>query len=219
MNSTNTITTVVDVLRHGQCEGGEIYRGSTDVVLTELGWQQMANSLQPLLNDDGKAPWSQIISSPLKRCLLFSKHHSEQWNVPLRIEENIREMSFGDWEGQLTKEIYKADPEFVLKFYNDPENYFPPNSEHISDVQKRLALAWQKVVDDHLGEHVLKVMHGAAMRVLLLHILKMPFEQFRVFEIPFAGMIRLKIMTQISESGEKQHRVAFSGFNKIEALD
>ena len=37
--------TLIDILRHGQCEGGEIYRGSTDVPLTDLGWQQMRNAV------------------------------------------------------------------------------------------------------------------------------------------------------------------------------
>jgi alpha-ribazole phosphatase len=217
MNSTKTTTTVVDILRHGQCQGGEIYRGSTDVCLTDLGWQQMFNSLSPLLGEGGVAPWSQIISSPLKRCLKFSEHHCEQWNIPLRVDENFREMSFGDWDGQLRDVIHSENPELVQQFNNDPENYSPPNSEPIVDVQKRLAVAWQGILDNHLGEHVLVVKHGAAMRILLVHLLKMSFEQFRIFEVPYAGMIRLKVISEESDQG-LTHRVLFSGFNKIEPL-
>ena len=34
--------TCIDFLRHGECEGGEIFRGSgSDVALTDQGWQQM----------------------------------------------------------------------------------------------------------------------------------------------------------------------------------
>lgn len=209
---TNDVT-VIDILRHGQCEGGEIYRGSTDVALTSLGWQQMSNSLEPLLFD-GKPTWHKIVSSPLRRCREFAELKSNQWNLPLDIQKDFREMSFGDWEGQLTKDIYLQNPEFVESFYHDPENFYPPNSEHIVDVQNRLKFAWLQLVEEHKGQHILVVKHGAVMRILLLWLLNLSFTQFRVFEIPYAGLIRLKVAHQ--PNGD---RVLFSGFNRIDVLE
>ena len=37
----NSRVTTIDFLRHGECEGGNIYRGSTDVVLSRCGYRQM----------------------------------------------------------------------------------------------------------------------------------------------------------------------------------
>ena len=36
-----SISTVVDLLRHGECEGGAIFRGSLDVALAEHGRARM----------------------------------------------------------------------------------------------------------------------------------------------------------------------------------
>jgi alpha-ribazole phosphatase len=33
--------TTVDLLRHGECEGGHVYRGSLDLPLSETGWEQL----------------------------------------------------------------------------------------------------------------------------------------------------------------------------------
>ena len=49
-------TTTIDLLRHGQCEGGEIFRGSTDVALSEAGWQQMRHATQEEDN------WDRVIT-------------------------------------------------------------------------------------------------------------------------------------------------------------
>ena len=41
----DSLVTTVDLLRHGESEGGEIFRGSIDVPLTEMGWQQMQSAV------------------------------------------------------------------------------------------------------------------------------------------------------------------------------
>ena len=60
-------TTIIDLLRHGEVEGGEIIRGSTDDKLTDEGWAQMQNALQ------GDIQWDVIISSSLLRCAEFAE--------------------------------------------------------------------------------------------------------------------------------------------------
>ncbi len=59
----STVTTTIDLLRHGACEGGEIFRGSSDVALSEQGWQQMRAAIA-----DETAPWQAVVSSSLQRC-------------------------------------------------------------------------------------------------------------------------------------------------------
>ena len=94
--------TVIDLLRHGKCEGGEIYRGTTDVALSEEGWQQMNRAI-------GSAqhfPWDHIISSPLKRCLEFSKSVSANSGTHVSVEKGLREMHFGEWEGRTMTDVW-----------------------------------------------------------------------------------------------------------------
>ena len=57
--------TLIDLLRHGEPEGGRAYRGhSIDDPLSETGWQQMWAAV------GYHKPWEQIVSSPLQRCQL-----------------------------------------------------------------------------------------------------------------------------------------------------
>ena len=60
-------TTVIDLIRHGEPEGGVRIRGSRDDPLSDIGWSQMWSAV-------GQAkPWHEIVSSPLSRCAAFAR--------------------------------------------------------------------------------------------------------------------------------------------------
>jgi len=59
-------TTVIDLLRHGDVEGGDVFRGSSDDPLSDDGWRQMQDALED------KSGWDVIITSPLQRCCEFA---------------------------------------------------------------------------------------------------------------------------------------------------
>ena len=58
---------VIDLIRHGEPEGGRRYRGATDDPLTAAGWRQMEAAVAGL-------SWQRIYSSPLVRCADFARH-------------------------------------------------------------------------------------------------------------------------------------------------
>ena len=190
--------TIIDLLRHGECEGGSIYRGSTDVPLTEMGWQQMEKSIEALKAAQGMSapemPWDQILSSPLQRCRTFSEELSARHAIPLRVDADFREMDFGRWEGRKLDEVWASEPEAVKRFYSDPEQYSPPEGEPVLEVRKRLALAWEAMMDESKGKHLLLVQHGGTIRVLLTWLLQMPLSGIIQFNIPYAGVCRIKIV-------------------------
>ena len=67
---------IVDFMRHGEPEGGEVLRGRVDHPLSKLGWQQMQLAAAPgLVNGQSAATsqWTDIISSPLQRCRAFAE--------------------------------------------------------------------------------------------------------------------------------------------------
>ncbi len=61
------VVTTVDLLRHGEPEGGNKYRGALDDPLSELGWAQMRAAT------GDRCPWQAIVSSPLRRCAAFAR--------------------------------------------------------------------------------------------------------------------------------------------------
>ncbi len=171
----------LDVLRHGECQGGEIFRGATDVALSDTGWQQMRASVER-----GAAPWQHIISSPLRRCREFAEELSDKLEIPLSVDDDWREMSFGHWEGQLRDEVFAREGQAIRAFYLDPVNSAPPDGEAADLLQARVVEAYQRVLAQASGQHVLIVTHGGVIRALLAHVLSMPLQRMFTLDVPYA---------------------------------
>jgi broad specificity phosphatase PhoE len=179
--------TLIDILRHGQCQGGEIYRGSTDVSLTDLGWQQMRNAVA------SHSGWDAVVSSPLTRCKLFAQEHAAENKIPIAIEHDFREIHFGEWEGQLVSDVWKNDQEFVMQYYAKPGSVTPVDGEHIQVVQDRVVAAFTKLLTDYKNQHVLVVQHGGTIRLLLAHLMQSPLTAITRIEVAYASMTRIKV--------------------------
>jgi alpha-ribazole phosphatase len=190
-SSRNSI--IVDLLRHGECRGGDIYRGSTDVELTDRGWEQMQAALSAIVPDKRQSPWQKIFSSPLQRCRLFSEAQGKYFATPVSIEHAFREMDFGEWEGRALKEVWSNDREAVDRFYQSPDKNSPPNGESMQALLGRLMPAWTKILHAHRGEHILIVQHGGTIRALISWLLQMPLTAATRLDIPYASLSRFEM--------------------------
>jgi alpha-ribazole phosphatase len=186
------IATHIDLLRHGACEGGEIFRGSTDVALSELGWQQMTDKVAGV----GSSKWDRIISSPLQRCQRFAEKLSSEQAVPMTVRENLREMHFGDWEGLPHNVARKRFPDEWAQFWESPAEASPPNGEAMPDFCQRICTELDDIALSHQGESVLLVIHGAVIRVMMCHWLGMPMGAMTRINVPYAGLSRFKVYSQ-----------------------
>lgn len=185
---THAEYTCVDFLRHGECQGGEIFRGSgTDAELSDNGRQQMRDSVQ------GITSWDSIISSPMQRCRRFAVEQSERLAIPMVENSSWREIYFGDWEGRIIADVWREAPDLVANYFKDPYSDTPHNGEAVSVVAERLQTAWDALLNEHRNQHVLVVQHGGTMRILLALILGMPATAMNHFEVPFACLTRLKV--------------------------
>ncbi len=182
----NQITTI-DLLRHGACEGGEIFRGSTDVLLTELGWQQMQNNLA------AQTGWQVVVSSSALRCRRFAETFATENNLDFRAEHALREIHFGDWEGKKIADIEREHGKSLQKFWQDPTAYTPPNGESIMLFRERVVSAATAIIAQYSGQHILIVTHGAVIRMLLCEWLQMPMTAFSNIAVPYAGLSRVRI--------------------------
>jgi broad specificity phosphatase PhoE len=180
-------STTIDLLRHGACDGGEIFRGSTNVTLTETGWQQMRTALA------AHGGWDRVVSSSLQRCADFAGQFAEQNSLPLRIENDFREFSFGDWEGRRIADIEREHGDLLRNFWNDPLRFSPPNAEPLNEFRLRVMNAADKILREHRGEHVLLISHGAVIRMMLCEWLQMSMNAFSTFSVPYASLSRIRI--------------------------
>lgn len=179
--------TTIDLLRHGQCEGGEIFRGSTDVALTDTGRQQMATALAPC------GGWDCVYSSPLQRCRRFAEPFSAARGLPLEVREDLREISFGDWEGRRTDDIEREQGALLRRFWNDPLHVTPPNGETLLQFRERVLRVTEEILAAQAGRHVLLITHGAVIRMLLCEWLQMRMTAFSTIAVPYAALSRVRI--------------------------
>jgi alpha-ribazole phosphatase len=125
--------TLVDLLRHGEPEGGRAYRGnSIDDPLTEKGWFQMRSAVRGF---DG---WETVATSPLQRCRSFADELGHETDSEVVIEQDFREVGFGEWEGKTPDEIIARNPEEYEAFYKDPANCRPVGAEPLEAFTDRV---------------------------------------------------------------------------------
>jgi alpha-ribazole phosphatase len=184
---TQDAVTTIDLLRHGEPQGGVRYRGALDDPLSERGWAQMRAAVGQ------HCPWQTIVSSPLQRCAAFARSLAEQHALPLEIEPGLHEMRFGAWEGRTPTEIMATTPAALERFWRDPLTYPPPEGESLPDCKSRVVAAWQALLARHVGNHVLVVGHGGMIRLVLCHILEIPLQRLWRLEVPYATLSRIRI--------------------------
>ena len=181
------VTTTIDLLRHGDVEGGRKYRGQLDDPLSELGWQQLRSVTEK------EQSWQHIITSPLKRCADFAEELSRSQQLPLNNKLDFKEISFGLWEGKTADELLKSEPEAIKRYWNDPIEATPPQGENLLTFEKRILISWTKLLLEYKGKHILLISHAGVMRIVLCHILGMPLTELFKLDVGLAKASRIQI--------------------------
>lgn len=180
------MTTIVDLLRHGEPVGGRAYRGNRiDDPLSESGWQQMRGWL------DGNVAWQRVITSPLRRCRDFAEEAATKYNLPIQVVQDLKEVGFGIWEGKSPEEIQSLYPEAYQAFYNDPVKKRPEGAEPLEKFFKRVNDAYSGVIAQYPGEHILLVTHAGVIRAIVANMLKAPMASMYQLRIDYAGLSRI----------------------------
>lgn len=179
-----TTSSYLDLLRHGEPQGGAYYRGITNDSLTPFGWEQMHKKIAEQMNN-----WDVIISSPLSRCYAFAEILSQQLQLPLVNIPQLQEINFGDWEGQSATHI---NSELLTQFYTDPFAYTPPNGEYFGDFQRRVLNQWQNILKKHEGDRLLIITHAGVIRVILADLLNIDLQHSFRLKIPHACLSRIE---------------------------
>ena len=121
---------------------------SVDDALTEKGWSQMRAAVP-------KSPkWDHIVSSPLKRCLEFSQELANDLQIPFTVEDNMKEIGFGEWEGKTPDDILAEDSEALNHFYKDPVNNRPKGAEPLDTFSERVWNAYLSIIEQQQGKHI-----------------------------------------------------------------
>lgn len=189
--------TTVDLIRHGEPEGGRRYRGRVDDPLTAKGWRQMEAAVGDV------CPWEYIYSSPLSRCRAFADHLGARHDIPVSIDPRLQEQGFGAWEGRTPDDLQREDPESLRRFYADPLANPPEGAEALEVFRARVVACWNEIQARHRDRHVLIIGHAGTIRAVVSHVLEVPLHA--MFRIAVANAARVRIRG----GGERPPAVAF----------
>lgn len=182
-----SVSTTIDLLRHGEPVGGSRYRGQIDDPLSDQGWAQMRDAV------GAARPWHSIVSSTLCRCSHFAQELSQRHALPLELEPRLMELGFGAWEGRTAAELLRTDADILARFWRDPLHQTPPGGEKLAAFRTRVIAAWDELLARHAGRHLLVICHAGTIRLLLSHVLDMPLERMFRIHVPNAGVTRIQI--------------------------
>ena len=119
-------TTTLFLIRHGHTVNGDEkrYKGHIDVELSGAGERQLLRLSENLyaLNHNLKA----VYCSDLKRARRSAEIISEPLDLKPVVLPELRERSFGRWEGMSFNEIAGEYPEEFERWKSDPLRFSPP---------------------------------------------------------------------------------------------
>lgn len=175
----------LDMLRHGETQGGTGFRGRLDDELSERGWRQLREATA------GVGGWQRVVSSPLRRCADFARQLAGERGLPFELEPDLRELDFGAWEGLTAADLMNGQSEQLARFWNDPYAFTPPQGEPVADFEARVVAAVERLTDRCAGEQVLLVTHAGVMRLLLAEARGLPRAQLLKVEVGHAALYGL----------------------------
>jgi alpha-ribazole phosphatase len=152
--------------------------GQRDVGLAEPA-AAVAERLRPLL-PAGYA----LHASPLMRARLLA----EALGTP-QLDERLKEIHFGDWEGQPFDSLGAALDEWA----NDPLGFRAPGGESAREMSARVLHWLDALLAAAPPQPVVVVAHGGPLRVIAGHLLGLPAERWLGLDFACGQVTRLDV--------------------------
>jgi broad specificity phosphatase PhoE len=189
-------------IRHGQTEWNALGRlqGVQDIPLNELGRTQSVHAghiLADLFKRDGECTSSiGFVASPLGRARQTMELVRGVLKLPLSgyaIDDRLREIGYGEWEGSTLAEVQAKDPELFARRLIEKWTVAPPSGETYVSVQARMA-DWHR----GLASDTVVAAHGGTMRALMVVLgletpesaADLPIEQGVVYVFRVGGLAK-----------------------------
>jgi broad specificity phosphatase PhoE len=165
------------LVRHGDTEasGDGVFCGDLDAPLTQSGMAQaqkvgaLAERLRP----------EALYVSPKRRALQTVDPAARLLKLEPTIDEGLREIGYGTWEGRKEVEIREREPDAYWAWVRDPALHPPPGGEGGFAIAARAMTALGRLQADHAKGVVLVVSHKATIRVMTCALLGLHIGRFR----------------------------------------
>ncbi len=198
------------VVRHGETlyNVQSRFTGQSDIPLSALGERQAAALGKRLAAE----PLAAIAASDLQRARVTAQAIARYHELPVQEDADLREITFGAWEGFTYDEIMARDADLVQRWLSDPTIYAPPGGETVIQLRDRVVRALERWQTRCPEATILWAVHGGVIEVLLCHLLGVDLKlrwQFRhenasITEIDLNGkdatVVRLNEVTHLHEN-------------------
>jgi broad specificity phosphatase PhoE len=182
------------LLRHGATDwnlAGKC-QGATDLELNETGLMQAETAALGLSREKIDA----IYSSNLRRALQTAGAVGRFHNLPVLVEEDLRELDHGALEGLTFAEIHAARPDFIRQWRDTPEDAAIPGGEKLIEVERRAWNALGRIASRHrLEETLVIVSHNFPILAVICRITGTPLNQYRMYHLPTGEVVRLEYLS------------------------
>jgi probable phosphoglycerate mutase len=159
-------------IRHGETAWNAEGRlqGAQDTSINDLGRKQATHAggiLADLFALDGRSEQAlAYVASPLGRARSTMELVRGALRLPpgdYSIDDRLREIGYGDWEGSTLAQMQARDPELFARRQVDKWTVSPPGGETYASVQIRVRNWYDQVLVDTVA-----VAHGGTARALMV---------------------------------------------------
>jgi alpha-ribazole phosphatase len=142
-----------------------------------------------------------IWSSPLGRCAELAAALADALGAPLRIDERLREISFGAWEGRPWDEIARTEPEAHRRWMAGWRTEAPPGGEPLPAFEARIG-GWWRTLDR--GADQLLVAHAGVTRALRVLAQRRSWEEALAAAVPHLQPERFPLAAAGSDGASRR---------------
>jgi len=153
------------------------YRGRRDIPLDAQGYQDAVDAARFLAAEQLAA----VYTGPLRRTIATAQIIADESRVPdIRILHGLINLDYGAWEGLTAEEAAMYGPDTYRLYRDRPLECVCPNGERLIQAQLRMLEALRLIGARHQGEAVVAVTHAVMIRLVLLTVMVLPGERWRV---------------------------------------
>jgi len=188
--------TRIIAIRHGETAWNAVRRlqGHVDVPLNDQGRAQ-AQAVAKALTEDGSEDSNaiaEVYASDLARAFETGRAIAEAAHAPITPVRDLRERSFGDWEGRSYADLSVAFPAEAERWRKRDPQWSPPGAaENLLQFRERIRRTVQGISARHLGEQIVIVTHGGVLDALYRLAAGLDIQAPRTWQLGNAAINRL----------------------------
>ncbi|MFJ5232298.1 bifunctional RNase H/acid phosphatase [Kitasatospora sp. NPDC088391] len=181
--------TTLALLRHGETPLTPLKRFSgstgTDPGLSEKGVWQAERAAEALAS---RGTVQAVVSSPMLRTRQTAEAVARRLGLEVRIEEGLRELDFGAWEGLTYAEVMERHPEDLNAFLASAKAKPTGSAESLTGLAQRVGQARDRIIARYPGRTVLVVSHVSPIKSLVRLALGAPPDAVHRMELSAASL-------------------------------